>query len=463
MKIRTSYTVAIKQQLQVRKQEDGLFVTKKYAVDSRLMEQTAAIGLAAMRFCVSVFLEEWETIGMLSGQKQHRAADLLIHSTADNVARYPEFDREFVNFPSYTRRTVISDALGKVSSYLSNRDNWLALSPTERGREPSVGFPGWYALSFYAQERKMDRLTEGQVGLKLYDGKSWGWHYFQISQADASYLSALCRTRRMLSPVLEKVHKRYRIRFTFEEERDLVQDTEKLSYRILAVDLGINAAASWCVLTADGTVHAKGVIHLACEEDRLNRQIHRKRKYQKAGKKKCHCAYRWIKDANKRLSIETTKALMDVAVLYSVDCIVFEHLDRGSRVKGRRFRERIHLWRKNDVQHRVELQAHRHGMRISRVCAWNTSRLAFDGSGPVDRHSVYHYEHGKKVYNYSLCTFSSGKVYNCDLSAAQNIGARFFLREYEKTGVEGLPSTPQRTLCTLRLLASNGLPEVPAA
>lgn len=463
MKIRTSYTVAIKQQLQARKQEDRLLVTGNHAVDSRLMEQTAAIGLAALRFCVSVFLKEWDALGTMSGQKQHRAADLLIHSTVDNAARYPEFDRKFVNFPAYTRRTVISDALGKVSSYLSNRDNWLALSPAERGREPSIGFPGWYALSFYAQERKLDRLTEGQVGLKLYDGKSWDWYYFQISQADAGYLSALCKTRKMLSPVLEKVRGRYRVRFAFEEEQELVQDTDKLSYRILAVDLGINAAASWCILTADGTVYAKGVIHLACEEDRLNRQIHRKRKYQKAGKKKCRCAYRWIRNANERLSIETTKALMDVAVLYSVDCIVFEHLDRGSKVKGKKFRERIHLWRKNDVQHRVELQAHRHGMRVSRVCAWNTSRLAFDGSGPVDRHSVYHYEHGKKVYNYSLCTFSTGKVYNCDLSAAQNIGARFFLREYEKNGVEGLPSTPQRTLCTLRLLASNGLLELPAA
>lgn len=97
-------------------------------------------------------------------------------------------------------------------------------------------------------------------------------------------------------------------------------------------------------------------------------------------------------------------------------------------------------------------------MRISRICAWGTSKYAFDGSGRVDRHSVYRYEHGRKVYNYSICTFQNGKVYNCDLSAAQNIGARFFLREYEKSGVEGLPPTPQRTLCTLRLLVSNGLP-----
>ena len=90
--------------------------------------------------------------------------------------------------------------------------------------------------------------------------------------------------------------------------------------------------------------------------------------------------------------------------------------------------------------------------------AFPEEEYAFDGSGPVDRHSVYRYQHGRKIYNYSVCTFRNGKVYNCDLSAAQNIGARFFLREYERNGVEGFPPTPQRTLCTLRLLVSNGLP-----
>lgn len=464
MKIHTSYVILIQRQLTaaVDKKTGQLQVTASRMVDDRLMRQTADVCLQALTFCVSVFQKEWDGLSRLSGQLRKNAAEKLIHSTRDNTARYPEFDRKFKNFPSYIRRAVTAKALGMVSSYVSNYKNWLALSPAERGGEPVLGLPDRYELTFYDQERKLSSLKKGQVGLKLYDGKSWGWYYFQISQADASYLSALCRTRKMLSPVLEKVRGRYRIRFTFKEEQELVQDAEKLSYRILAVDLGINAAASWCILTADGTVHAKGVIHLACEEDRLNRQINRKRKYQKAGKKS-KCAYRWIRNANERLSIETTKALMNVAVLYSVDCIVFEHLDGRGKVKGKKFRERIHLWRKNDVQHRVEMQAHRYGMRVSRVCAWNTSRLAYDGSGPVDRHSVYRFEHGKKVYNYSLCTFQMGKVYNCDLSAAQNIGARFFLREYEKNGVEGLPSTPQRTLCTLRLLASNGQPELPAA
>ena len=90
------------------------------------------------------------------------------------------------------------------------------------------------------------------------------------------------------------------------------------------------------------------------------------------------------------------------------------------------------------------IQAHRHGMRISRVCAWGTSKYAFDGSGEVLRGK----DAGFKTY--SLCRFRNGKVYNCDLSAAKNIGARYFLREYAKLeGCPKLPCTPQRTYSTL--------------
>ena len=188
------------------------------------------------------------------------------------------------------------------------------------------------------------------------------------------------------------------------------------------------------------------------DEDRLNRRINRKRMYQQAGKKSKNI-YRAITSANQQLSIDTAKAIMDTAVAYDVDCIVFEYLDFTGKKKGRKYRERIHMWRANDVQSRVELQAHRMGMRISRVCAWGTSKYAFDGSGTTNRRSVYHYEHGNKKYNYSVCKFQNGKIYNCDLNASYNIGARFFLREYEKLdGCPKLPPVPMRTLDTLLTL-----------
>ncbi|MFR4713013.1 MAG: hypothetical protein ACLUAL_15635 [Blautia wexlerae] len=62
-------------------------------------------------------------------------------------------------------------------------------------------------------------------------------------------------------------------------------------------------------------------------------------------------------------------------------------------------------------------------MRVSRICAWNTSRLAYDGSGAVTR----------DWENHSLCTFQTGKRYNCDLSASYNIGAQIFYKGTFKT------------------------------
>lgn len=69
---------------------------------------------------------------------------------------------------------------------------------------------------------------------------------------------------------------------------------------------------------------------------------------------------------------------------------------------------------------------HLYGIRYSTINPKNTSKLAFDGSGLVKRDTK----------NYSICTFSTGKIYNCDLSASYNIGARYFIKEYKKTMTE---------------------------
>ena len=106
--------------------------------------------------------------------------------------------------------------------------------------------------------------------------------------------------------------------------------------------------------------------------------------------------------------------------------IVFEYLDIRGKIRGSR-KERLHLWRKRDIQKRCEHMAHRMGMRYSRVNAWGTSALAYDGSGKVVRDRD----------NYSMCTFTTGKRYHCDLSASYNIGARYWIREKLKS----LPET----------------------
>ena len=72
-------------------------------------------------------------------------------------------------------------------------------------------------------------------------------------------------------------------------------------------------------------------------------------------------------------------------------------------------------------------------------------KLACDGSGAVVRNQE----------NHSLCTFRTGKQYNCDLSASYNIGARYFIREFlkplpetERSSLEAkVPAVKRRTSC----------------
>ena len=100
----------------------------------------------------------------------------------------------------------------------------------------------------------------------------------------------------------------------------------------------------------------------------------------------------------------------------------------------------------------VSCKAHRMGLRISHVNAWNTSALAFDGSGKVERSKD----------NFSICRFQTGKMYNCDLNASYNIGSRYFVREIIKTlpVTTGLdisakaPECARRSTCTLSTLIS---------
>jgi uncharacterized protein (UPF0128 family) len=90
-------------------------------------------------------------------------------------------------------------------------------------------------------------------------------------------------------------------------------------------------------------------------------------------------------------------------------------------------------------------------MRVSHVNAWGTSKFAYDGSGTVLRGR----DAGSKTY--FMCKFANGKIYNCDLSASYNIGARYFIRETLKSLPETVrlrteakvPQCSKRSTCVL--------------
>ena len=220
-------------------------------------------------------------------------------------------------------------------------------------------------------------------------------------------------------------------------------------------------------MLSDGTIIGRHFLQLPSEEDSLEHGLGKIRNAQRHGARRMPNLWAGPKGINKAISIKTARFVIEVALQYSADAIVMEFLD----FHGKRYRQRLHLWRARYVQEMVTSRAHRNGMRIARVCAWNTSKLAYDGSGPVRRDKD----------NYSLCTFRSmcklpikknanaapkeppideyagGKRYNCDLSASYNIGARYFIREILKSVDENqrrdilakVPECSHRSTCTL--------------
>ena len=149
------------------------------------------------------------------------------------------------------------------------------------------------------------------------------------------------------------------------------------------------------------------------------------------------------KRLNMELSCKIAAEITKYAVEYQAGVIVLSIWKCKEKYPEKE--AKLHLWRKRDIQKLCEHQAHRNRIRVSRVSARNTSRLACDGSGAVVRNPE----------NHSLCIFQTGKQYNCDLSAAYNIGARYFIRELlkplpetERSSLEAkVPAVKRRTSC----------------
>ena len=291
----------------------------------------------------------------------------------------------------------------------------------------------------------MYRKEEDRVYLKLYSGTDWVWQEIRLKKTDLDYLRKNWSDVKAKSPVLVKKHKKYYLQFAYETSVCLT-NKNPLQQRVCAVDLGINTDAACSIMEADGTVAARRFINFAAEKDHLYHVLNRVRKHQgKHRPQSVRGFWAYASRLNEEIARKMAGAIMQFARENRADVIVFEHLDmQGRKIRGKN-RQKLHMWKKQSVQKIAEHQAHRLGMRISRVCAWGTSRYAFDGSGKLTRDSE----------NHSLAVFQNGKQYNCDLSASYNIGARYFIRELLKSVSETersvleakVPAVQRRTSC----------------
>ena len=427
-------------------------ITSSYQVQiidtSNLFRPTLRIYREAVSFLIKIYHQEWDFLsGIEKPKARFNAAEHLVHSTKANKAKY-DFDNQFYKMPSYLRRAATQDALGCVSSYISNLKN--RETHGKKGKPPKLQSNRFVTPTFYKAGMYLPGEEANTAHIKLFVRNDWVWVKVKLRSTDVKYLQRYWSHCTPSAPTLEKRYGKYYLRFAFTESVKL-NTSKPLDQRICAVDLGINSDAVCSIMDVTGTVLARKFINFPGEKDRLCRVLNRIKKFQrKNGSQNTQSFWAYARRLNDELSKKIAASIVEYAALQKADCLVFEYLSfRGQKVHGSKA-QRLSLWRKNGIQDYAEHKAHRCGIRVSHVCAWGTSRLAYDGSGTVQRNEK----------NHALAVFQTGKQYNCDLSASYNIGARYFIRELLKPLPEkvrsalsaNVPEVQRRTLCTLNTL-----------
>lgn len=412
--------------------------------DLAALERSITIYRQALSYIIPIINDEWEALNQceFTTQKYNRI-ETWIHSTSKNQALF-DFDNQFPKLPSYLRRSAIASALGIVSSYRSNLENW---EKEPIGQAPKLSlthydYPAYYKGNLF---RNFNLITK-TIDLKVFKNGDWVYETYTLKTSDCNYYQKNLANKKQNTPFIQKRGRRFYATFSYEENVPLIAE-DKIE-KICAIDLGLNTDATCCIMGADGTVYARKFIHFSEEHDQLNTQLGRIKRNQKRGNKKNTRLWKRVSGISQDIADKTAQAIFEFGSQHGVDVFVLEFLD----FKGKQAVKRAHFWRYKRIFSVLGMKAHSHGLRIARVCAYNTSRLAFDGSGVVKRG----WEISKET-SYSLVQFATGKIYNADLNASYNIGARYFIKHLLKTVSETkrlalevkVPQVAKRSTCTL--------------
>ena len=404
---------------------------------------------SVVRYLVDIVLIHYDEIKDLSSNSAQQYIEHLVHGTKNRKAVYLAYDKRFYKFPSYYSRSAISCAIGKVSSYKELVRLWEKSGCT--GRKPRLNLNQDVMPCFY-KGNTFHYDHERGYQIKVYRNNDWVWQDIELRETDIRYIRNNFPDQEPSAPMLRKSNKKFMLQFTFDANRPdapkFIKDTEV--QKAVGVDLGINTDAVCTSMLRDGTVTGCKFINSPVEKDRMYTLLNVIKGAQQHGSRRMPRLWAFVDDYNTHIAVKTASAIVKYAVEQKASVIVFENLkNTKGRFHGSK-KQRLSLWRKREIQSRTEAMAKRYGIRTAYVCAWNTSKLAYDGSGIVSRDEN----------NHSLCTFITGKRYNCDLSASKNIAARYFIRAVEKSteatrwlqASAKVPELCTRTRCTLSTL-----------
>lgn len=380
--------------------------------------ETISMFRGAVKFLIPIVAHEFSAINELNLNEQFSFVSKLLKSSSKSNGY---IDRSFESLLYDYKVSAVNQAVRIVKKYRKALALW---NLSDKSTDPPLLKVNNHAMPNFYKSGYVFKLIKDEDSYKcviklLVCGK-WEWEEFNFCKSDLSYLEKIgLKLESANSPVLEKKGKHFALRFSFDRFFSVTNRKK----RILACDIGINNAAVVCVMEEDGTIVARKFIKFKTEEARLRSILSEIKIAHEVTNCKTPRLYRLAVNYNSELAKLTATAIVNTAADHQCDVVVMEKL---SEKRSKHFGQnamRLAIWRKNDVINRVQDLAHYKGMKFSTVLAQNTSKLAFDGSGEVKRDEN----------NYSLCTFKSGKKYNCDLNSSYNIGARYFVREIWKT------------------------------
>lgn len=360
-----------------------------------------------------VILGHW--VKLQNAESKCVAIEKLIHQTQKNPnPKHRYFGKRFYKFPSYLRRAAIEFAWGQVSSYMTRYRDWQSGIRKRTDAKPPVFNPtaNCYPALYNGNLIKFNS-DFSNAKIKVWSGTDWVWLVVEIASKRNRHL-----TGKRLSPYLVVSKNKCHLAVPFK-----IKPTAIKGEVVCAIDIGINTLATAAIVDRYGTVTERKFFHPSADIDRRDKQaliIRRKaRLTKKLHRGFCKAHYRRARNINFDISHQTSKKIVDFALANSASVIVFEDLKSWKPKGGKkrsRLKQKFHGWLHRRLVQFTTEKFEEAGGKVELVYARGTSSWAYDGSGKLKRSSK----------NYSVAKFKTGKIYNCDLSAAANIAARYW-------------------------------------
>ncbi len=427
----------------------------------RAIKDTHAIETAAVRWVSDIVMKHWDVFSELDTNGTILYAERLIHHTTEHPnPMYPEFDELFPKLPSYIRRAVIQVAAGAVSSYKTRLAKYEQLRHEEISNghkfhnKPPVWNYGNMAITMY--KGNAYKVNGHTVSIKLYVNHKWTWVTVAMSGRDARCLDKVTpQLFKQHNPSIKRKNHKVYLMVPVEFKQQKFPDTALAKQTVLGVDLGINHGAVCSAVDFSGKVIARHYDPFHRERKAINSIIARIRILQrKSGTgQPMPKIYSKLEGMKYNYVRQLARWIVNQAIADQCYGIVLERLGK-MKARGSK-KDRIHHWCKCKIRDFIKSIALRYGIRVFFINPRNTSALAYDGTGKVTRDQN----------DFSKCTFTTGKRYDCDLSASYNIASRYFIRAYmnelsiHTDGSDRLeelkakvPELSKRTNCTMSTL-----------